>query len=125
MYNTIFLIMSEIDAKNEKNEKNQINIQYKNDDTNTYPKVCVIMPTYFRKDGTTKKLLSRALRMLEGQSYKNFKLFLIGDHYDDNNEFEELCKSYKKDILKIRNEFYKDINFGLKRKRVKFMGIPS
>ena len=31
----------------------------------------------------------------------------------------------KKDILKIRNEFYKDINFGLKRKRVKFMGIPS
>ena len=112
MYNTIFLIMSEIDAKNEKNEKNQINIQYKNDDTNTYPKVCVIMPTYFRKDGTTKELLSRALRMLEGQSYKNFKLFLIGDHYDDNNEFEELCKSYKKDIFYTNNQnHYRCYNF--------------
>lgn len=68
------------------------------------PKVCVIIPTYFRKDGSTKNLLYRALRNLEGQTYKNFKLFVIGDHYDDNDEFEELCKSYTKDIFYKNNE---------------------
>ena len=68
------------------------------------PKICVIMATYFRKNGTTKTLLSRALRFLEAQTYKNFKLFLIGDHYDNNDEFEELCKSYKNDIYYKNNE---------------------
>jgi len=67
-------------------------------------KVCVVMPTYFRKNGSTRELLSRALRNLEAQTYKNFKLFLIGDHYDDNDEFEEICKSYKKDIFYKNNE---------------------
>ena len=41
------------------------------------PKICVIMATYFRKNGTTKNLLSKALINLEAQTYKNFKLFLI------------------------------------------------
>ena len=68
------------------------------------PKICVIMPTYLRKNGTTKSLLSRALRNLEAQTYKNFKLFLIGDHYDNNEEFEEICKSYKNDIFFKNNE---------------------
>ena len=59
------------------------------------PKVCVIMATYYRKDGSTKNLLSRALRNLEAQTYKNFKLFVIGDHYDDTNKYKItkiLCK---------------------------------
>lgn len=76
------------------------------------PKICVIMPTYFRKNGSTKYLLSRALRNLEAQTYKNFKLFLIGDHYDNNNEFEEICKSYKKDIFyKNNEEHYRSYDF--------------
>jgi hypothetical protein len=62
------------------------------------------MPTYLRKNGTTKQLLTRALKNLEAQTYKNFKLFLIGDHYDNNDEFEELCKSYKNDIFYKNNE---------------------
>ena len=68
------------------------------------PKICVVMPTYLRKNGTTKQLLTRALKNLEAQTYKNFKLFLIGDHYDNNDEFEELCKSYKNDIFYKNNE---------------------
>jgi glycosyltransferase involved in cell wall biosynthesis len=76
------------------------------------PKVCVIIPTYFRKNGNTKELLSRALRNLESQTYKNFKLFLIGDHYDNNDEFEEISKSYKKDIFyKNNEEHYRSYNF--------------
>ena len=82
----------------------------------TEPKVCVVIPTYFRKNGTTKKLLSRALRNLEEQTYKNFKLFLIGDHYDNNEEFDELCNSYKKDIFyKNNEEHYRGYRFQDKR----------
>ena len=68
------------------------------------PKICVILCSYFRKNGSTIQYLSRALRMLESQTYGNFKLFLIGDHYDNNTEFEDLCKSYKKDIYYKNNE---------------------
>jgi hypothetical protein len=76
------------------------------------PRICVIMATYFRKNGTTRNLLSRALRILEAQTYKNFKLFLIGDHYDNNEEFEEICKSYKNDIYYKNNEqHYRCYNF--------------
>jgi hypothetical protein len=79
------------------------------------PKICVIMPTYLRKNGSTKYLLSKALRNLEAQTYKNFKLFLIGDHYDNNEEFEELCKSYKNDIFYKNNEqHYRCYNFSNK-----------
>jgi hypothetical protein len=67
-------------------------------------KICVIMPTYFRKNGSTREHLSNALRRLESQTYGNFKLFLIGDHYDNNEEFNELCKSYTKDIFYKNNE---------------------
>ena len=63
------------------------------------PHVCVIIPTYYRKDGSTQNLLSRALKNLEAQTYKNFKVFVIGDHYDDNEEFEEICKTYKNNIF--------------------------
>lgn len=78
-------------------------------------KICVVMSTYFRKNGTTKQLLTRALRNLESQTYKNFKLFLIGDHYDNNDEFEELCKSYKNDIFYKNNEqHYRCYNFSNK-----------
>jgi hypothetical protein len=73
------------------------------------------MPTYLRKNGTTKQLLTRALRNLEAQTYKNFKLFLIGDHYNNNDEFEELCKSYKNDIFYKNNEqHYRCYNFSNK-----------
>jgi hypothetical protein len=79
------------------------------------PKICVVMPTYLRKNGTTKQLLTRALRNLEAQTYKNFKLFLIGDHYNNNDEFEELCKSYKNDIFYKNNEqHYRCYNFSNK-----------
>lgn len=42
----------------------------------------------------------------------------------DHNSWKLITCS-KKQILKIRDQFYKDINFGLKRKYDKFMGIPS
>lgn len=81
-----------------------------------YPKICVIMATYFRKNGKSKSILSQALRILESQSYGDFKLFLIGDHYDNNDEFEELCKSYTKDIFyKNNEEHYRHYTFFNKR----------
>ena len=76
------------------------------------PKICVIMATYCRKNGRSKEFLSQALKCLEAQTYGDFKLFLIGDHYDNNEEFEELCKSYTKDIFYTNNkETFRDYKF--------------
>lgn len=36
--------------------------------------------------------------MLENQTYKNFKVFIVGDNYTDHSEFETLCQSYKGEI---------------------------
>ena len=36
--------------------------------------------------------------MLENQTYKDFKVFIIGDNYSDNKEFENLCNSYNGNI---------------------------
>lgn len=34
-------------------------------------------------------------KMLEEQTYNDFKVFITGDNYQLNSEFEEICKSYK------------------------------
>lgn len=61
-------------------------------------KIAVIIATYCRKQGTSKKHLETMFNYLENQTYKDFKVFIIGDNYSNNNEFETLCKSYKGNI---------------------------
>lgn len=50
--------------------------------------IAVIMATYQRSDKTTPQLIEKTLLTLKAQTYKNFKLFLIGDRYDNREEFE-------------------------------------
>jgi len=71
--------------------------------TNPSLKVAVISQTYYRKDGSSKKNLQKIFKMLEDQKYKNFKLFITGDNYKPNKEFEEVCNTYKRDIYKHNN----------------------
>ena len=71
----------------------------------------------FSITSNSKRFLNHLYNFLKQNNIKSFIK-------KDNNSWKLLINS-KKDILKIRNEFYKDINFGLERKRVKFMGIPS
>jgi len=55
--------------------------------------IAISIPTYQRKDGTTPSLLSRTLESIKNQSYQDYKIFLIGDHYENEEEFIEIATS--------------------------------
>ena len=79
-------------------------------------KLAVLIRTYKRKNGLSKGYLKRAFKSLENQTYKNFKLFVIGDDYSDNEEFEDICKSYNGDIYYYNNpESFRTYNFKVKQ----------
>ena len=46
-------------------------------------KLAIRILTYQRKDGKTPFFLRRALESIKNQTYKDYKIFLIGDKYDD------------------------------------------
>lgn len=78
-------------------------------------KLGIVISTYQRPDGRTKELLTKTLTSLKKQTYKDWKLFLIGDKYEDNIEFENLCKLIPEDKIisvnlpiAIERERYKD-----------------
>lgn len=78
-------------------------------------KLAVLIRTYKRKNGLSKGYLKRAFKSLENQTYKNFKLFVIGDDYSDNEEFEDICKTYNGDIYYYNNpESFRTYNFKVK-----------
>lgn len=52
----------------------------------------IVMATYYRKNGNTKKFLERSLQSILKQTYQNYKVFLIGDKYERDDEFSELVK---------------------------------
>jgi len=56
-------------------------------------KFAITIPTYKRLDGTTPQYLTRALNSIINQSYQDYKVFLIGDAYDDTDEFIQLATS--------------------------------
>ena len=53
----------------------------------------ISIPTYQRKDGTTPYLLSRTLESIKTQSHQDYKVFLIGDNYENKEEFIQLATS--------------------------------
>jgi len=57
-------------------------------------KIAIVIPTYYRKDGNTSKYLTRALDSVFNQTYQNFKIFLMGDKYENEIEVLEILKKY-------------------------------
>ena len=55
--------------------------------------LAIVIATYRRADNTTPYYLTKALTSIKNQTYQNYKVFLIGDHYDDNDEFFKLATS--------------------------------
>lgn len=51
----------------------------------------IVIPTYQKSNGKTPELLTRALSSIRNQTYQNYKVFLIGDKYDDDSEFVKLA----------------------------------
>ena len=76
-------------------------------------KVAVCTQSYYRKDGSTKKCLEDMFRMLECQTYKNFKVFITGDNYNPEDEFIAACKNYKGEIyIANNNHSFRELDLG-------------
>jgi virginiamycin A acetyltransferase len=74
-------------------------------------KIGIIIPTYQKSDGTTPLLIKRAIKSIKSQKHQDFSLIIIGDKYEDNNEFENICND--KDLKgKI---YYKNLPFAKER----------
>jgi glycosyltransferase involved in cell wall biosynthesis len=59
-------------------------------------KLAIVIPTYQRPDGKTKEYLIRTLNSIQFQTHKDYHIYLIGDKYDDDNEFREISSRYEK-----------------------------
>jgi glycosyltransferase involved in cell wall biosynthesis len=57
-------------------------------------KLSIVIATYQRKDGSTPRLLMRALDSIFSQTHQNFKVYLIGDRYENNSEILEIVNKY-------------------------------
>ena len=66
-------------------------------------KLGIVIATYQRKDGSTPKYLTRALDSVFNQTYKNFKIYLIGDRYEDNEEINNIVSKYDSSRLEFKN----------------------
>lgn len=65
-------------------------------------RVCVIIPTYRRtKKGIQGPPLRRALETLKRQTFRDFTVYVCGDHYDDAAEFDEICDGYDGRLFRI------------------------
>ena len=85
-----------------------INHIWNHDKTSNYIKIkpiqfAVVIPTYQRPDGNTPHLLKRTLESVLNQTYQNFKIFLIGDKYEDQEEFLSFKNLIPSDKLYIEN----------------------
>jgi glycosyltransferase involved in cell wall biosynthesis len=66
-------------------------------------KIGIIIPTYYRKDGSTIKYLKRAIDSVFNQTYQNFKIFLIGDRYENVDEVYSLLDEYDNEKILFKN----------------------
>ena len=79
-------------------------------------KFAVIISTYQRPDGKTPFYLNRCLNSLYKQYYKNFKVYVIGDKYEDKVEFNSILSNF---INKIQIQ---SVNLPNAKEREKYLG---
>jgi len=63
----------------------------------------VVIPTYYKKDGSTKDFLEKTIQSVVDQTYTDWKLFIVGDDYTHPEELVELTKHIPPDKLRIEN----------------------
>jgi len=81
-------------------------------------KFAVTIATYQRKDGKTPELLKRALDSVFNQTHQDFKVFIVGDDYDNDAEFKEIVSQYPQDKIY-------SVNLPESYDRLKYKGIGS
>jgi len=57
-------------------------------------KLAIVIATYQRSDNSTPKYLNRALNSVLAQTHSDYKVFLIGDHYENEEEFNRFGESF-------------------------------
>jgi glycosyltransferase involved in cell wall biosynthesis len=55
-------------------------------------KLAILIPTYRKGNGEFKDQLIQCLQSVSNQTYSNYRVYLIGDNYENNDEFLELSK---------------------------------
>lgn len=67
-------------------------------------KFAIALNTYKRPDGESFGYLTRAFQSIQKQTHQDFKLFFIGDKYEDEDEFNHFATSYfDKDKITSKN----------------------
>lgn len=66
----------------------------------------IAISTYKRSDGRSPFLLNRALKSVFDQTYTNFKVFLIGDKYENELEVQEVLSGYDSSKIVFENLSY-------------------
>ena len=74
-------------------------------------KLAVVISTYFRIDGRSKFFLERSLSSIRDQHHKDYKVFLIGDKYEESKEFEDLAKG----IIPEEKIYFENLNYAKER----------
>jgi len=80
----------------------------------------ITIHTYQRADGQTPKFLLRAIQSIVNQTYQNYKIFIVGDKYEDNQEFEDIINGFIEIADKI---VYENLHFA--HERDKYLGINN
>jgi hypothetical protein len=66
-------------------------------------KFAVSIATYARPDKRTPFYLERALTSVFDQSHSDFKIFLIGDRYDNSDEFNAIASKFSSNQIYFEN----------------------
>lgn len=66
-------------------------------------KLAIVIATYRRDDGKSSELLHRTLESIKNQTYKNYKIFLIGDKYEIPDEIDKIIKNLSLDKIYFEN----------------------
>jgi glycosyltransferase involved in cell wall biosynthesis len=52
----------------------------------------IVIATYYRPDGSTLKKISKTFENIINQSYDNWTIILVGDKYENQEEFDKIVK---------------------------------
>ena len=63
----------------------------------------IIVATYRRKDGTTPDRLRDALESISNQTSKNYKIYLMGDDYENDHEIRNILEDFDQTRIEYEN----------------------
>lgn len=75
-------------------------------------KIAVVIPTYKRKDGKSEIVIERALDSVFNQTHKDFKVYVIGDKYEEDEDLIKIINKYDSEKIVYHNlEIAKERDF--------------